>query len=77
MTPLSTLGMSGPASPLTSGASAAAEPGQQLFTSTGSQTWDVPAGVTEISAMCVGSRLQKRGLITLALLAYKNSLLEL
>jgi len=29
-------------------------PGQVLFTTTGTQTWTVPVGITEISAVCIG-----------------------
>ena len=29
-------------------------PGQELFTSTGSQTWTCPAGVEKVSVVCVG-----------------------
>ena len=40
---------------LLGGGAAVEPPGQVTFTSTGSHTWTVPAGVTSVSVVCIGS----------------------
>ena len=57
MAPLTVTGMSGPVSTLSASSGGAAEPGQQLFTTTGTTSWTVPDGVTSVSAVCVGGCL--------------------
>ena len=47
-------GFGGGVASLSMAGSAAAEPGQQAFTSAGQYAWSVPAGVTEISAVLIG-----------------------
>lgn len=37
-----------------SGGAVAADPGEAIFTTTGSHSWTVPAGVSEICVVCVG-----------------------
>ena len=53
---LSLLGISGAISTLIAGAAAAAaEPGQQAYTSSGTFTFTVPDGVTQVSAVVIGA----------------------